>query len=99
MYLVLLDLSSDDLHCGSQQVWGKTKSKLYGPEAGEDFQDNQLRFSILCQVTNLIFLLRANHLFSLEERDNSDKNVYVYLFIFSICFFLFELQIYSLASK
>lgn len=35
------------------QVWGKTKSKIYGPITGEDFQDNQLRFSLLCQVHNL----------------------------------------------
>ena len=48
------DPSSDALHCGSQQVWGKTKSKLYGPNAGVDYEDNQLRFSLLCQVTNLV---------------------------------------------
>lgn len=33
-----------------EKVWGKTGSKLYGPLAGEDFQDNQLRFSLLCQA-------------------------------------------------
>ncbi|KAB1220008.1 Granule-bound starch synthase 1, chloroplastic/amyloplastic [Morella rubra] len=33
-----------------EKVWGKTGSKLYGPIAGEDFQDNQRRFSILCQA-------------------------------------------------
>ncbi|KAK7262942.1 hypothetical protein RJT34_30524 [Clitoria ternatea] len=32
------------------EVWGKTGSKLYGPMAGEDYDDNQLRFSLLCQV-------------------------------------------------
>ncbi|CAB4304150.1 unnamed protein product [Prunus armeniaca] len=31
-------------------VWGKTASKIYGPIAGEDFKDNQLRFSLLCQA-------------------------------------------------
>ncbi|KAF3439789.1 hypothetical protein FNV43_RR18067 [Rhamnella rubrinervis] len=33
-----------------EKVWGKTKSKVYGPIAGEDYQDNQLRFSLLCQT-------------------------------------------------
>lgn len=33
------------------KVWGKTKSKIYGPDAGTDYQDNQLRFSLLCQVS------------------------------------------------
>lgn len=32
------------------KVWGKTASKIYGPMAGEDYKDNQLRFSLLCQV-------------------------------------------------
>ncbi|KAK9724906.1 hypothetical protein RND81_05G107300 [Saponaria officinalis] len=32
------------------RVWGKTESKLYGPAAGEDYDDNQLRFSLLCQA-------------------------------------------------
>ncbi|XP_050385519.1 granule-bound starch synthase 1, chloroplastic/amyloplastic-like [Argentina anserina] len=31
-----------------EKVWGKTASKLYGPMAGEDYTDNQLRFSLLC---------------------------------------------------
>ncbi|WOG90498.1 hypothetical protein DCAR_0209742 [Daucus carota subsp. sativus] len=33
-----------------EKVWGKTKSKIYGPITGKDFQDNQLRFSLLCQA-------------------------------------------------
>ncbi|CAL0316654.1 unnamed protein product [Lupinus luteus] len=33
-----------------QKVWGKTGSKLYGPKAGVDYEDNQLRFSLLCQA-------------------------------------------------
>ncbi|EPS65732.1 granule-bound starch synthase 1, chloroplastic/amyloplastic, partial [Genlisea aurea] len=33
-----------------EKVWGKTKSKIYGPEAGTDYEDNQLRFSMLCQA-------------------------------------------------
>uniref|UniRef100_A0A803L5D9 Starch synthase catalytic domain-containing protein n=1 Tax=Chenopodium quinoa TaxID=63459 RepID=A0A803L5D9_CHEQI len=37
-----------------EKVWGKTGSKLYGPTAGSDFDDNQLRFSLLCQVVYCI---------------------------------------------
>lgn len=33
-----------------EKVWGKTGSKVYGPNAGVDYQDNQLRFSLLCQA-------------------------------------------------
>ncbi|XP_062146031.1 granule-bound starch synthase 1, chloroplastic/amyloplastic [Alnus glutinosa] len=32
------------------KVWGKTASKIYGPTAGIDYEDNQLRFSLLCQA-------------------------------------------------
>jgi len=32
------------------QVRGKTGSKVYGPKAGTDYKDNQLRFSLLCQA-------------------------------------------------
>lgn len=32
------------------KVWGKTGGKIYGPRTGDDYQDNQLRFSILCQA-------------------------------------------------
>ncbi|XP_002974509.2 granule-bound starch synthase 1b, chloroplastic/amyloplastic [Selaginella moellendorffii] len=49
------------------KVWGKTGGKIYGPEAGEDYHDNQLRFSLLvqaaieaCRVLNLT----ANEYFS-----------------------------------
>ncbi|PON73500.1 Glycogen synthase [Parasponia andersonii] len=31
-----------------EKVWGKTGSKIYGPQAGTDYKDNQLRFSLLC---------------------------------------------------
>ena len=31
-----------------EKVWGKTETKIYGPNAGTDFKDNQLRFSLLC---------------------------------------------------
>lgn len=34
-----------------KKVWGKTKSKVYGPKAGTDYKDNQLRFSLLCLVS------------------------------------------------
>ncbi|KAI3904585.1 hypothetical protein MKW98_014765, partial [Papaver atlanticum] len=30
-----------------EKVWGKTGSKIYGPNAGSDYQDNQLRFCLL----------------------------------------------------
>ncbi|EEF37952.1 starch synthase, putative [Ricinus communis] len=33
-----------------EKIWGKTGSKLYGPQAGDDYEDNQLRFSLFCQA-------------------------------------------------
>ncbi|XP_077234141.1 granule-bound starch synthase 1, chloroplastic/amyloplastic-like [Tasmannia lanceolata] len=33
-----------------EKVWGKTGGKIYGPVVGKDYQDNQLRFSLLCQA-------------------------------------------------
>ncbi|OVA04705.1 Glycosyl transferase [Macleaya cordata] len=30
-----------------EKVWGKTGSKIYGPKAGSDYQDNELRFCLL----------------------------------------------------
>ncbi|KAL8150325.1 hypothetical protein V2J09_020133 [Rumex salicifolius] len=39
-----------DHPCFLEKVWGKTKSKIYGPNAGTDYIDNQLRFSLLCQA-------------------------------------------------
>ncbi|KAK1420257.1 hypothetical protein QVD17_21701 [Tagetes erecta] len=33
-----------------EKVWGKTASKIYGPIAGIDYTDNQIRFSLLCQA-------------------------------------------------
>nr|QFR35751.1 granule-bound starch synthase I [Chandrasekharania keralensis] len=33
-----------------ERVWGKTGEKIYGPDAGTDYKDNQLRFSLLCQA-------------------------------------------------
>jgi granule-bound starch synthase len=35
-----------------QVVWGKTGEKIYGPDTGVDYKDNQMRFSLLCQVTH-----------------------------------------------
>ncbi|KAI5063806.1 hypothetical protein GOP47_0020476 [Adiantum capillus-veneris] len=32
------------------KVWGKAGSKLYGPSAGKDYNDNQLRFSLFVQA-------------------------------------------------
>jgi len=37
------------------QVWGKTGAKLYGPTTGTDYRDNQLRFCLLCLVSNPIY--------------------------------------------
>ncbi|CAM8992689.1 unnamed protein product [Rhodiola kirilowii] len=48
-----------------EKVWGKTASKVYGPSTGHDYEDNQLRFSILCQAA-----LEAPRVLSL----NSSKN-------------------------
>ncbi|KQK19733.1 granule-bound starch synthase 1, chloroplastic/amyloplastic [Brachypodium distachyon] len=33
-----------------EKVWGKTGEKIYGPDTGTDYKDNQLRFSLLCQA-------------------------------------------------
>jgi hypothetical protein len=38
------------------QVWGKTGAKLYGPTTGTDYRDNQLRFCLLCLVSNPVYL-------------------------------------------
>lgn len=38
-------------------MWGKTRSKIYGPRTGEDYKDNQLRFSLLCLVSYHIVIL------------------------------------------
>lgn len=47
----------------TMKVWGKTGSKIYGPKAGEDYKDNQLRFMLLCQACHafwLNFLISCN---------------------------------------
>ncbi|XP_058201860.1 granule-bound starch synthase 1, chloroplastic/amyloplastic-like [Rhododendron vialii] len=33
-----------------EKVWGKTGSKIYGPKTGDDYKDNQFRFSLFCQA-------------------------------------------------
>ncbi|TVU12801.1 hypothetical protein EJB05_46461 [Eragrostis curvula] len=33
-----------------EKVWGKTGEKIYGPDTGTDYKDNQMRFSLLCQA-------------------------------------------------
>ena len=33
-----------------ERVWGMTKQKLYGPKWGKDWEDNQLRFAMLCRA-------------------------------------------------
>ncbi|KAJ6752359.1 hypothetical protein OIU85_002760 [Salix viminalis] len=45
-----------------EKVWGKTGSKIYGPAAGEDYQDNLLRFSLFCLAA-----LEAPRVLSLES--------------------------------
>ncbi|KAL7221883.1 hypothetical protein ACSBR1_023763 [Camellia fascicularis] len=50
-----------------EKVWGKTGSKIYGPKTGVDYQDNQIRFSILCQAAleaPRILNLNSNKYFS-----------------------------------
>lgn len=50
-----------------EKVWGKTTSKIYGPKAGIDYKDNQLRFSLLCQAAleaPLVLNLSSNKYFS-----------------------------------
>lgn len=36
-----------------EKVWGLTKTKLYGPKWGSDYEDNQLRFSMFCKAALL----------------------------------------------
>ncbi|CAJ2663154.1 unnamed protein product [Trifolium pratense] len=45
-----------------EKVWGKTGTKIYGPAAGDDYQDNQLRFSLFCQAA-----LEAARVLNLES--------------------------------
>ncbi|KAL6181747.1 hypothetical protein ACLB2K_048396 [Fragaria x ananassa] len=50
-----------------EKVWGKTGSKIYGPKAGVDYKDNQLRFSLLCQAAleaPRVLNLNSNEYFS-----------------------------------
>merc|ERR1719262_375170 len=39
-----------DHPCFLTTVWGKTGSKLYGPQFGEDYVDNQARFAYFCKA-------------------------------------------------
>jgi len=39
-----------DHPCFLANVWGKTGSKLYGPQFGEDYVDNQARFAYFCKA-------------------------------------------------
>merc|ERR1712048_1093260 len=34
----------------TERVWGKTGSKIYGPEWGEDYIDNQARYAYFCKA-------------------------------------------------
>ncbi|KAH0975149.1 hypothetical protein GBA52_017048 [Prunus armeniaca] len=48
-----------------ERVWGKTGSKVYGPKTGEDYKDNQLRFSFL--FLNLQAALEAPRVLNLNS--------------------------------
>jgi len=52
-----------------EKVWGKTGGKIYGPETREDYQDNELRFSLLCQAAidapRILNLSSSEHLVDL----------------------------------
>lgn len=53
------------------QIWGKTGGKIYGPMAGEDYEDNQLRFSLLCRVRFFIHptcMLSLSHFHQQQRR-------------------------------
>ncbi|CAL1366519.1 unnamed protein product [Linum trigynum] len=47
------------------RVWGKTGPQIYGPRAGIDYDDNQLRFSLFCQAA-----LEAPRLLNLEGNES-----------------------------
>jgi len=56
-----------DHECFLAKVWGKTGSKIYGAKVGQDYKDNQLRFSVFCQAAlkaPLLLNLTANKAFS-----------------------------------
>ncbi|CAN1779327.1 Granule-bound starch synthase 1, chloroplastic/amyloplastic [Linum perenne] len=50
-----------------EKVWGKTGSKVYGPTTGIDYKDNQLRFSLLCQVAFCIHNIAYQGRFSFSD--------------------------------
>lgn len=56
-----------------EKVWGKTGSKIYGPKTGDDYKDNQLRFSLFCQAAleaPRILDLNSNEYYSGPYGDN-----------------------------
>lgn len=72
------------------KVWGKTGSKIYGPKAGLDYEDNQLRFSLLCQAAleaPRILNLNNNKYFSGPYGMDPPKNLESWIFFF---FFFLE---------
>merc|ERR1719420_1850520 len=42
-----------DHPCFLERVWGQSGAKLYGPEWGKDFADNQARFAYFCKAALL----------------------------------------------
>ncbi|CAN1251097.1 Granule-bound starch synthase 1, chloroplastic/amyloplastic [Linum perenne] len=57
------------------RVWGDTGRQIYGPVAGTDYEDNQLRFSLFCQAAlEAPRLLNCNSTKSFEgPYGNKDK--------------------------
>ncbi|WOL13062.1 granule-bound starch synthase 1, chloroplastic/amyloplastic [Canna indica] len=47
-----------------EKVWGKTGGKIYGPVTGTDYEDNELRFSLLCLAA-----LEAPRILHLNNRE------------------------------
>ncbi|KAG0556017.1 hypothetical protein KC19_11G019700 [Ceratodon purpureus] len=49
------------------KVWGKTGSRIYGPNSGEDYDDNQFRFQLLAKAAievSRVLSLDSNEFFS-----------------------------------
>ncbi|KAH0983573.1 hypothetical protein GBA52_010750 [Prunus armeniaca] len=84
------------MHCdGNGWVWGKTASKIYGPIAGEDFKDNQLRFSLLCQAAleaPRVLNLNSSKYFSGPYGRQSNLQISKPTLLFKIFVTLFELD-------
>lgn len=66
------------------QVWGKTGTKLYGPTTGDDYDDNQLRFSLFCQVLyRILSIFSVSVIFSVENFYFQPEKIIIKLVFFS----------------